>query len=139
MTDGESERDKHESTTKTAETREMNGVVRDTKRYKEKKLSSHQRDVIQIDLSSKELALKRQAIQVMKESTKSTEADFKAKSSSIPDIVQNVNDELTRLTCTMVQCQQLSQIQMHLIHSTRDHSKFKIFVGSGIVLGAKQI
>ena len=53
MTDGESERDKHESTTKTAETREMNGVVRDTKRYKEKKLSSHQRDVIQIDLSSK--------------------------------------------------------------------------------------
>ena len=68
--DGESERDKHGSKSKTSETREVDRVVRDTKGDEmKKKLSSHQRDVIQIDLAREELTLKRQAIEAMKGST----------------------------------------------------------------------
>ena len=84
----------------------MNRVVRDTKRDKIKqKLSSQQMDVIQIDLTREELALKRQAIKTMKESSKSTEAAIKAMSSSIADIGQNIKDGLAMLASTIVQCQ----------------------------------
>ena len=84
----------------------MNRVVRDTKKDKIKqKLSSQQMDVIQIDLTREELALKRQAIKTMKESSKSTEAAIKAMSSSIADIGQNINDGLAMLASTIVQCQ----------------------------------
>ena len=94
----------------------MNRVVRNTKRDKTKKrLSSHQRDVIQIYLAREELALKRQAIEDMKESTKSTEAAIKTTSSSIADIGQNVKDRLAMLASAIVQCQQLSQIQSPVI------------------------
>ena len=82
-------------------------------------MSSHQRDVIQIDLTRKELALKRQAIEAMKESTKSTEAAIKAMSSSIANIDKSIKDGLAMLASTIVQCQQLSQIPspviLHLI------------------------
>ena len=94
----------------------MSRVVKDTKRDKIKqKLSSQQMDVIQIDLTREELALKRQAIETMKESTKSTEAAIKAMSSSIADIGQNIKDGLAMLASTIVQCQQLSQIQSPVI------------------------
>ena len=97
----------------------MDRVVRDTKRdkiiIKKNKLSSHQRDVIEIDLTREELALKRQAIEAMKESTKSTEAAIKAMSSFIADIGKSIKDGLAMLTSTIVQCQQLSQIPSPVI------------------------
>ena len=67
-------------------------------------MSSHQRDVIQIDLTRKELALKRQAIEAMKENTKSTEAAIKAMSSSIANIDKSIKDGLAMLASTIVQC-----------------------------------
>ena len=60
------------------------------------------------------MALKRQAIEAMKESTKLTEAAIKAMPNSIADIGKSIKDGLALLTSTIVQCQQLSQIQVIL-------------------------
>ena len=68
-----------------------------------KKLSSHHRGIIQTDLTREEPALKRQAIKVMKESNRSTEATIKAMSSSIADIGQNIKDGLAMLASAIVQ------------------------------------
>ena len=103
--DGESERHKYESKSKTTETRKVGRLVRDTKLDEmKKKLSSHHRNVKQIDLIRQKLALKRQTIEVMKKRTKSTETAIKATSSSIADIGKNIKDRLTMLESTTVQC-----------------------------------
>ena len=52
---------------------------------------------MQIGLTSEELALKRQAIEARKQSTKSTETTIKAMSSSIADIGQNIKGGLAML------------------------------------------
>ena len=61
------------------------------------------------------MALKRQAIEAMKESTKLTEAAIKAMSNSTADIGKSIKDGLALLTSTIVQCQQLSQIPSEVI------------------------
>ena len=66
----------------------------------------------------------KQAIEAMKESSKSTEAAIKAMSSSIDDIGKNIKDGLAILASTIAQCQQLSQIPSPVILHPNNASQF---------------
>ena len=88
--------------------------IRDTKMDKmKKKLSAHESDLMQIDLTKKELVLKKEAIEIMRENSKAIEEAIKAMVNSIEEIGNGIKDGLAMLANAMGQVQQ-SQNMMYM-------------------------
>ena len=84
--------------------------IHNNKRDKmKKKLSAHQRDMLLLEISREELAVKKQAIQTLKESTKSTEDAILAMTKSVSSIGESIKEGLALLANSFQQSQQHSQ------------------------------
>ena len=85
--------------------------VRDNKRdHMQKKLSAHQRDMMQVDLTREEIALKKEAIDIMRENARSTEEAINSMTNSISNIGDSIKEGLALLAQSMIQCQQMSML-----------------------------
>ena len=94
---------------------EANSIVRNVKRDKmRKKLSSHQRDMMHLDIMKKELELKKKAIDILGESAKANENNMKLVSDSISEIGKSIKDGMSILANAMIQCQQISMPHQYI-------------------------
>ena len=73
----------------------------------EKKISLHQKKMVQINLYKEELSLKREALEVMRENARSTAESIKAMAESVCAIGQNMRDGFAMVSNSIVQSQQM--------------------------------
>ena len=74
----------------------------------EKKMSLHQKEMIQINLMKEELQLKKEAFNVMKENAKSTQEAIKAMAESMTTIGQSLREGFAMISHSIVQSQHIS-------------------------------
>lgn len=105
--------------------RESDENVRCTKRDNmKKKISAHQREMLHVDILNKELELKKEAIQVMRENCQSTNETLRMMSNSLSDIGQGIKDGLALLANAMIQTQSNNSTPVYMMppHMQPQHS-----------------
>jgi len=82
--------------------------VKDNKRDKMKKnISAHQREMLQIDILKEEMAVKKQALEIMQNNITSNKENMKMISDSISQIGQGIREGLGMLSNSLIQCCQI--------------------------------
>ena len=101
--------------------------LKDTKRNKmRKKLSAHQKDMMQLDFMQREIDLKERAINLLEQSAKANEQNLRLMSKSISEMGQGIKDDMGILAGAMIQCQQMSipQQNPYMYHPPQINTSF---------------
>ena len=103
-----SEEDKGEKENDDDDHFDQPGMSSNKRAKMEKKMSLHQKEMIQINLMKEELQLKKEAFNVMKENAKSTQEAIKAMAESMTTIGQSLREGFAMISHSIVQSQHIS-------------------------------
>jgi len=78
-------------------------VVDNKRKHMQKKISSHQREMMMLDLAKKELEMKEMAVNTLRQSAESTERILETMTSSITSIGDNIKEGMILLAQSFIQ------------------------------------